>query len=339
MLGDYGRRGLDVAIDLGSANLRVGQPGTGLVAEFPSVVAVERRGASRSVVAIGEEARRMIGRTPEHISAIQPVRAAEVEDYGLVQELLEHGLRAVGGGRVPSRCRLVIAIGRDTPEVSRRAIQDAARAVGAREVVLLAKSIAAAVGAGLAVQDAEASLLVDMGAGTTEVALLSLGGLIHHEVVPGGGDQLDAAIVEWLADAHGIAAGPRSAEVLKVQASKRAGVPERLAITGRDLRTGVPREVYVEPAALLRAVVPCLDDIVAGVQAVVSRSTPELCSDIADHGLVLSGGAALFPDAALVLRERTGLPVVLADAPRRATLLGAVTLLADDAALQRLAFR
>ncbi len=339
-ISDLGRRHADIAIDLGSTNTRIGVRGRGLVAELPSVVAVEVRGQTRNIVAVGDDARQMLGRTPEHIRAMRPIRGSLIEDYGLVQELLEHAVRTAFHGRAPSRSRVAITLGHGTEEVARRAVQDAARAVGAREVVLIPKGVAAAVGSGLPVHEAEGSLLLDLGGGTTEIVLMSLGGLIDHEVISVGGMDIDRAIAAWMRSALGVSVGERAAEALKLKvAGGSASASASVVVTGRDERTGIPKEVRVDTNALAQAVLPAMQTVIHGLRTVLARTTPELSADIADNGLVLAGGGALMPGLLDLVRDASGLPVVLSEAPQRATVMGALQLLEDPDALARVAWR
>jgi rod shape-determining protein MreB len=340
MLRDFRRRQSELAIDLGSTSTRVGVPGRGIVLDLPSVVAVDTRNPSARIVAIGEEAREMLGRTPEHIQASRPVQGNRFEDYSLVQELLDHAVRTVFHGRVPARLRLAIAVGHGTEDVARRALQDSARAIGAREVILIPKGVAAAVGSNLPIDDAVGSLLVDVGGGSTEVVLMSLGGLIDNEVVNVGGQDVDQAIKARITDNHGVSIGTRASETIKLRLARAPhGTDPGVVVTGRDNRTGIPREVRLEAGALTAAVLPALESIVTGLQGILARSTAELSADVADNGIVLSGGGALFPGLIAMLRDTTGLPVVLCENPRHATIQGTIRLLQDSEALARLAWR
>ena len=340
MLRDFGRRQAELAIDLGTTNTRVGIPGRGLVLELPSVVAVDQRNASRRVVAIGEEAREMLGRTPEHIRATRPIQGTAFEDYGLVQELLDHAVRTAFHGRAPNRPTMAIALSHGTEEVARRAIQDSARAIGAREVVLVPKGVAAAVGCELPIDEPLGTLLVDIGGGSSEVVLLSLGGLIDHEVIDIGGQKVDQAIKDWVGSACGVSIGDRTAEAIKLRVSRTANQTDPgIVVTGRDNRTGIPREIRIDASSLSQAILPTLGPIVDGLRAVLARTTPELSSDVADNGIILTGGGALFPGLVPLLRDATGLPVVIGENPRLATVEGTLDLLQNPERLQRLAWR
>ena len=340
MLRDFGRRQAELAIDLGTTNTRVGLPGRGLVLDLPSVVAVDQRNASRRVVAVGEEAREMLGRTPEHIQASRPVQGTSFEDYDLVQELLDYAVRTAFHGRTPNRPTMAIALSHGTEEVARRAIQDSARAIGAREVVLVPKGVAAAVGCDLPIDDPLGTLLVDIGGGSAEIVLMSLGGLIDHEVIDVGGQKVDHAIKDWVGSACGVSIGDRTAESIKLRVSRTANQTDPgIVVTGRDNQTGIPREVRIDASSLSQAILPTLTPIVDGLRAVLARTTPELSSDVADNGLILTGGGALFPGLVPLLRDATGLPVVIGENPRLATVEGTLELLQSPESLQRLAWR
>lgn len=339
MLDDaFGRLNIDVAVDLGTANTRVYVRGRGLACELPSVVAVEQSAGSRRVVAVGDEARRMLGRTPEHIQAVRPLRGGVVEDYALAQHLLEQGLRTAASGRSWRGLRMLVCVPRATEEVARRAIQDAARAAGARQVDLVAKSVAACVGAELPYEEPVASLVVDMGAGITELALLSLGAPIAIETVRGGCAAIDEGIASWVQEHHKAMIGDRAAETVKTQVT--GALPRRdglsLVITGRDLSSGIPREICVESEPLVPTVQAGLIPIVDGLRQLLARATPELAADIAEQGIVLTGGGARLRDVDRWLSETTGIPVVVAEHPERATILGAGAMLATGDEARRL---
>jgi rod shape-determining protein MreB len=324
-----GRLSVEIAVDLGTANTRIFVAGKGLAAELPSVVAVEQGGAGRQVVAVGDEARRMLGRTPDHISALRPLRGGVVEDYALVQHLLDQGLRVAAAGRSWRGMRMLLCVPHHTEEVARRALQDAARAVGARQVELIAKSAAAAVGADLPVQRPTASVVVDLGAGVTEIAVISLGALIDVESVRGGGALLDEGIAAQVQELHQVMIGDRTAEQLKTQLA--SALPRLVdlegVVTGRDLRTGIPREVTVSGASLVPAVQGVLGDVLSGLRRVLGRLSPELAADVSENGIVLTGGGARLKGVDAWLGEQTGLAVVSAEDPERATILGAGALL------------
>lgn len=333
-----GRLGLDVAIDLGTANTRIYQRGKGVVFEAPSVVAVERSSDGNRVVATGVDAKRMLGRTPEHITAVSPIREGVVRDYALVEELLRDSIRQVTGSRRLSRARVMATVPQGTSDVERRAVQEAMRALGARQVTLVAKSVAAAVGAGLPVHDAQGSVVVDIGAGVTEIAVLSLGGLVDSTSVRVAGGTLDAAITAHVRKHHNVLLGARAAEEVKLAIGGAAPRAEAatVRITGRDLGSGIPRELTLGSDNLLDALRGSLTTIVEAIRQVLSRTTPEIAADIAEFGLVLTGGTSRLPGLDAWVRDQTGLEVQVAEDPERCSCVGAGQLLSETDAAERL---
>lgn len=338
-----GRLSTDLAVDLGTSNTRVFVRGRGIVVEAPSVVATDRSAGGR-VVAVGEEAKRMLGRTPEHITAVSPIRDGVIADFALAEELLRDCVDAALQGRRLVRPRMVVCVPQATSDVERRAVQEFARAVGAREITLVAKSVGAAIGAELPVHDSVGTAVIDMGGGVTEVAVVSLGGVVDSTTIRAGGDLLDGAIAAWVRDHHNVLIGGRTAEEVKLAVGSAVPLPasapaERRAtrVTGRDLTSGIPREITVTSDDVLTAIRDPLRVVVEGIRQILSRLSPELAGDVADNGLVLTGGTALLHGMDRFIGEQTGLPVVLADDPRRATAMGAGALLDDPESLDRLA--
>lgn len=334
----FGRLGLDVAIDLGTANTRIYQRGKGLVFAAPTVVAVERSAEGNRVVATGVEAKRMLGRTPEHITAVRPIQAGVVQDFALVEELLRDSVRQVTGSTRLARARVMATVAQATSDVERRAVQEAMRALGARQVSLVSKSVAAAVGAGLPVHDAQGSVVVDIGAGITEIAVLSLGGLVDSTSVRIAGTSFDEAIVAHTKRHHNVLLGARAAEEVKlaIACATPRTEPAELHITGRDLSTGIPREIALTADSLLDPIRTCSQGILEGIRQVLSRVSPEIAADIAEFGIVLAGGTSRLPGLDRWIREATGLGVQLADDPEGCSCLGAGQLLAEADAAERL---
>lgn len=333
-----GRLGIDLAVDLGTANTRIFAKGRGVVVEIPSVVAVERTPDGPKVVATGAEAKRMLGRTPEHISAVSPIREGVVGDYALVEELLRDALHQAVGSRKVGRGRMLIAVPQATSDVERRAVQELARAMGARDVTLVAKSVAAAVGAELPIHEATGSVVVDIGAGVTEVAILSLGGVVDSTSIRIAGANLDTAITTWVREHHNVLLGARAAEEVKLAIG--CALPRAEAsltrITGRDLGSGIPRELTLSSDDLVRPLQGTVQSVVEAVRQVLARATPEIAGDIAELGLVLTGGTSLLPGLADWIRDQAGLAVVTSEDPERATCRGAGALLAQPDILERL---
>jgi len=327
----------DLAIDLGTSTTRIYVRGRGIVVEEPSVVAVERTRSGTRVVAVGGEAKRMVGRTPEHITAARPIREGVIADFELAEALLRACMGMALGNRPLVKPRVVICIPYGITEVERRAVQESARSAGAREVSLVGKPIAAAIGAGLPINEPVGNLAVDIGGGTTEVGVISLGGVVSSSSIRVAGDAMDRAIAEWIRRRHNVLIGERTAEEVKL----RVGcviVPEeakQVQVRGRDLSTGIPREVNLESADAAEALLEPAQQILEAIRATLERTPPELASDIVDQGLVLCGGASTLPGLAALIRDATDLPVVLAEDPRRCAVLGAGQLLDDPETLAR----
>ena len=334
----FGRLGTDLAVDLGTSNTRVFVRGRGIVVETPSVVATDRNAGGR-VVAVGDEAKRMLGRTPEHITALSPIRDGVIADFGAAEELLRDCVDTALQGRRLVRPRMIVCVPQATSDVERRAVQEFARAVGARDIALVSKSVAAALGAALPVHEAVGTLVVDLGGGVTEVALLSLGSVVDSTSIRAAGATLDGAIAAWIRDHHNVLIGARAAEEVKLAVGSARPRPNaaETQVTGRDLTSGIPREVTVRAEDVLAAIRDPLRVVVEGIRQVLARATAEIAGDIADNGIVLTGGTALLGDIDRYISDATGLPVVIADDPRRATAMGAGLLLDDDETLERVA--
>ena len=327
----------DLAIDLGTSTTRVYVRGRGIVVEEPSVVAVERTRSGTRVAAIGAEAKRMVGRTPEHITAARPIRDGVIADFELAEALLRACMSLALGNRPIVKPRLVICIPHGITEVERRAVQESARAAGAREVALVGKPMAAAIGAGLPIGDPIGNLVVDVGGGTTEVGVISLGGMVSSASIRVAGDALDRAISEWVRKRHNVLIGERTAEEVKCRVGC-AVLPDevkRVSVRGRDLGTGIPREISVDSADACEALQEPLGQILEALRQTLGSTPPELSADIVDQGLVLCGGTALLPGLSTLIRDQTDLPVVIAEDPRRCAVLGAGHLLEDAEMLSR----
>ncbi len=340
MLGSSLRRfSKDLAVDLGTANIRVADRSRRLLVEAPAVVAIEQREGASRVFAVGEAAKEMLGRTPEHIVAAHPVQAGRIADYELAEVLIRDCVVRALTNRPIVRPRMVVSVPQDTSEVQRRAVQDSARAAGGREVALVGKAVAAAIGADLPVGGPSAVAVVDLGAGTTEVVVLALGGVLAVAATPTAGRALDAAIQRWAEERRDLELSERTAELVKLRVGRAAPGEEEgtLRVNGRDLHTGIPREVDITTEDVAGAIQPALDEVVATIRKVLAEISPEAAADVARDGLVLTGGSALMPGLARAIQDRTGLPTRVADDPCRATVLGAARLLDDPDALARLA--
>ncbi|MEQ1505891.1 MAG: rod shape-determining protein [Myxococcota bacterium] len=329
----------DLGVDLGTANTRIVARGRGIVLDVPTVVATAARARGREVVAIGDAAKKMIGRTPEGTNVVRPVRGGVIADFESTEQLLSALLKQVGGGGL-RKPRLLVAIPSGTTEVERRAVQESARAAGAGAVLLVASPIAAAVGADLPVSDAVGSMIVDVGGGRTHVAVLSLGGMVVGRSLPLAGDDLDDAITGWLRTVHGLLIGERTAETLKVRVG--TVTPElhpelRMRIRGRDLATGRPRELDVSAEDLSAAVSDPIERVRAVVREALLETPPELSADIVDRGVLLCGGTSHLRGLDARLRDDTGLAVLQAEHPTHCVALGTELLLDDAELLERVA--
>lgn len=326
----------DLSVDLGTSNTRLGLRGRGVVVEQPSYVAIQAGARGREVVAIGQEARRMVGRTPAGTQVVRPVRDGVVADFEATEQLLRHLLK-----RVPNtgllRPRLLVCIPSSTTEVERRAVTESTRAAGGRDVLLVATALAAAVGAGLAIAEPVGNMIVDVGGGRVEVAITSLGGLVVRRSVPLAGDAMDDAIRRWLRQARGLQVGERTAEMLKRRVGSAVPVPSppQMRIRGRDLETGAPRELDVTANELVEPLGTMVERIRDIVLEVLRETPPELAADIVAQGVLVCGGSARLNGLTDVLRDATGLPVLLADDPDRCVALGAVKMLDDPRLLHR----
>ncbi len=333
LTGMLGALSHDLAVDLGSANTRLAVPRRGVVCKEPSVVALRYRGDERSLVAVGEPAHDMVGRTPRDMDAIYPMRAGVITDFELAEALLRRLMRLATGAYPVVSPRVVLCVPYTMSDVEQRALREAAEAAGARQVHLLDGTLAAALGAGLPVMRPRGSMVVDLGAGTTRVAVLSMGRVVHARTVEQGGDALDRLVARAVAEELGVRVGPVSAEQLKRELgaaiTPRRDADRQLAVRGRCVDTGLPRAATV-PAALVRqALAPQLAGIVAALRAALEHTPTELAADIADRGVVLTGGAARLSGLDAWLRRETGLAVVTADAPSDVAVLGACGALAE----------
>ena len=329
----------DIAIDLGTSNTLVVVRGKGIVVDEPSVVAVERLGGAQRVVAVGHEAKQMIGRTPENIEAIHPIKDGVIVDFDLTEALLRSCIERALGARPFVKPRVVVCVPNRLQDVERRAIQDSARAVGAREVFLVGKPIAAAIGAEMPIDRPLGNMVIDVGGGTTEIGIISLGGVVVTRSAQVGGNHFDHAITEWIKNRHNVLVGRRTSEDTKLQVgcAVPSHDPRQAHVTGRDLSSGIPREIQISSQDISEALEGCLEQVVECLRAILKESPPELAADITEQGMVLCGGSALLPGLDRYLRDRTGLPIVLSEDPRRSAAIGAGRLLDDQETLNRVA--
>ena len=324
----------DMAIDLGTANTVVYVHGRGIVLSEPSVVAIDER--TNEVVAVGLDAQRMIGRTPAQISATRPLRHGVIADFEVTEQMLRHFMRKVLERR-RARPRLVVCAPTGITEVERRAVEEAALSAGARRVHLIEEPIAAAIGAGIAIAEPIGRMVIDIGGGTSEVAVISMGGMVLSRSVRVGGYDLDEAIATYIRSDHLTAIGSQSAEELKLAVGSAAPLAEELvtSVRGRDVVSGLPREIELSSAQIRGALESPLNDILAAVQATLEETPPELASDISRDGILLAGGGALLRGFDVRVEAETGMRARLADSPLTCVAVGAGHALEEPEALWR----
>jgi rod shape-determining protein MreB and related proteins len=314
--------GRDMAVDLGTANTLVYVRGRGIVLEEPSVVAVDVRDGR--ALAVGLEAKRMIGRTPSHIEAIRPLKDGVIANFEICEKMLRYFIHRVHQRRW-AKPRMVICVPSGITGVEQRAVQEAAEYAGARKpAYIIEEPMAAAIGAGLPVQEPTGSMIVDIGGGTTEVAVLSLGGIVTSSSVRVGGDELDEAIIQWVKKEHGLALGERTAEEVKMSLGSAWPLEQELAaeLRGRDLVTGLPKTVVTTTEEIREALEEPVQAIVDAVKVTLDTTPPELAADVMERGIVLTGGGALLLGMRERLEAETGMPVVLADDPLLSVAVG-----------------
>ncbi len=322
----------DIGIDLGTANTLVYVKDHGIVLREPSVVAVQQ--GTRNVLAVGEEAKRMLGRTPGNIVAIRPLKDGVIADFEVTEAMLRHFITKVHNRRRMVRPRVVIAVPSGITEVEKRAVKDSVTHAGAREVYLIEEPMAAAIGVGLPVQDAGGNMIVDIGGGTIEVALISLAGIVFSRSVRVAGDELDEAIIEYMKRAYNLLIGESSAEMIKIKIGSafKQEKESTMEVKGRDLVAGLPKTITISSQEIREALNEPVTTIVNTVRITLERCPPELSADLVDRGIVLAGGGALLRGLDKRLQEETGLPVHVAEDPLCAVVEG------TGRALQEMAF-
>jgi rod shape-determining protein MreB len=322
----FGFLSADMAIDLGTANTLVYVKGKGIVLNEPSVVAISENKGKKHVLAVGEEAKQMLGRTPGNIRAIRPLRDGVIADFEVAEEMIKYFIRKVHNRRSFASPLVIVCVPSGSTAVERRAIQDSAEAAGARRVYLIEEPMAAAIGAGLPVTEPTGSMVVDIGGGTTEVAVLSLGGIVYSKSVRVGGDKMDEAIIGYIRRNHNLLVGESSAARIKEDIGSACppeeGEGRTMEIKGRDLMNGVPREIVITERQIAESLAEPVGAIIDAVKVALEHTAPELAADIVDKGIVLTGGGALLGNVDFVLRHATGLPVSIADDPLSCVVLG-----------------
>ncbi|MDR3126027.1 MAG: rod shape-determining protein [Rickettsiales bacterium] len=317
----------DLGIDLGTANTLIYVKGKGVVLDEPSVVAIaDGEGGRKEILAVGEEAKRMLGRTPGNIRAVRPLKDGVIADFEVAEAMIKFFIKKVLKGRSFAFPQVIICVPSGSTPVERRAIQESAEVCGARKVYLIEEPVAAAIGAGLPIDEPAGSMVVDIGGGTTEVAILSLGGIVYAKSVRIGGDKMDDAIIDYIRRNHNLLVGERSAETIKKEIG--CAVPDSdkdgrtIDIKGRDLMNGIPRELTLSEAQIAEALAEPVRAIINAVKTALENTAPELAADIVDKGIVLTGGGAFLRNLDFAIRHATGLPVSIADNPLQCVALG-----------------
>ena len=313
----------DMAIDLGTANTLVYVKGRGIVLNEPSVEAIIDDRGKKSVLAVGDEAKTMLGRTPGNISAVRPLRDGVIADFIVTEEMIKHFIKKVHKRKAFANPRVLICVPTGSTPVERKAIQDSALAAGARKVQLIEESIAAAIGANLPISEATGSMVVDIGGGTTEIAVMSLGGVVYANSMRVAGDAMDQSIINYMRKQFNLLVGEASAEKIKKEIGTALPTSNNTYLMkGRDIRSGTPKEIALKEEDTAEALKPVLTQIMGGIKDALENTPPELSADLVDMGLVLTGGGALLKKIDKLISKETGLPVQIAEDPISCVVLG-----------------
>jgi rod shape-determining protein MreB len=313
----------DMAIDLGTANTLVVLKGKGVVLNEPSVVAIVNEMGKKTVLAVGDEAKTMLGRTPGNIQAIRPLRDGVIADFIVTEEMIKHFIKKVHVKNTFANPRILICVPTGSTPVERKAIQDSALAAGARRVQLIEEPIAAAIGAGLPISEATGSMIVDIGGGTTEIAVMSLGGVVYSKSLRVAGDAMDGSIINYMRKKFNLLIGESTAEKIKKEIGTAIPTSNNIFLMkGRDIRTGTPKEISLTEEDACEALMPILNQMLAAIKEALENTPPELSADLVDMGLVLTGGGALLKNIDKLISKDTGLPVTIADNPLECVALG-----------------
>ncbi|MFO7599620.1 MAG: rod shape-determining protein [Candidatus Desulfacyla sp.] len=332
----------DLAIDLGTANTLVYMKGKGIVVSEPSVVAVRKNGRSgNKVLAVGRDAKMMLGRTPGNIVAIRPMKDGVIADFEITEAMLRHFIRRAHNRRTFVRPRIIICVPSGITQVEKRAVRESAESAGAREVFLIEEPMAAAIGAGLPITEPKSNMVVDIGGGTTEVAVISLAGIVYSKSVRVGGDKMDEAILQYIKRKYNLLIGITTAELIKttIGSAYPGEQAETIDVKGRDLVTGIPKILTIDSDEVRQAISEQIETIVETVRIALEQTPPELAADIVDTGIVLAGGGALLKNLDVLLREETKVPIILAEDPLTAIVIGSGMALDNLAVLKDVIIR
>jgi rod shape-determining protein MreB len=319
----------DLAIDLGTANTLVFARNKGIVVNEPSIVAINKN--SGEVIAVGREAKEMLGRTPGNVVAIKPMKDGVIADFKVTEKMLTYFIRKAHNRRMLVHPRIVIGVPGEITQVERRAVQDSAYRAHASEVYLVEQALAAAIGAGLPVEEPSGNMVVDIGGGTTDIAIISMSGIVYSRSVRVAGNEMDEAVMYYLKRKYNLLVGERTAELVKMEIGSAYPLqkPLTMEVKGRNLIEGMPRTVTIDDSEIREALSECLATIMNAIRVALERTPPELSADISDRGIVLTGGGALLKNLDKRIREETGLPVSIADDPLASVVLGAGKMLSD----------
>ena len=327
----------DLAIDLGTANTLVYAKGKGIVVNEPSIVAINK--TNGEVLAVGKEAKEMLGRTPGNIVAIRPMKDGVIADFKVTERMLNHFIHKAHGRKLLVHPRIVIGVPGEITQVEKRAVIDSAYRAKASEVYLVEQALVAAIGAGLPVTEPSGNMVVDIGGGTTDVAVISLSGIVYSRSVRVAGNEMDDAVMQYLKRKYNLLIGERTAEAIKIQIGSAFHLdkPLTMEIKGRNLIEGVPKTLTVNDSEIRESLAECVATIMNAIRVALEQTPPELSADISDHGIVLAGGGALLKNLDKRIREETGLPVSIAEDPLESVVLGTGKLLTDFKLLRRVA--
>ena len=312
----------DMAVDLGTASTLIYMKGKGIVLNEPSVVTIETH--SKKILAVGDEAKRMVGRTPGNLKAIRPMKEGVIADFDMAEQMLRYFIQKVHKGSRMFRPRIIIGVPTRITQVEQRAVKESAELAGGREVYLIEEPVAAAIGAGLPITEPSGNMVVDMGGGTTDIAVISLGGIVYSESVRVAGDQIDVAILNHLKREYSLLIGEHMAERIKMEIGSAYPRSEKkqMAVKGRDLVSGIPRTILIDDTEIREALEDCVTTIVGAIRQALEHTPPELAGDIIDRGIVLTGGGSLLHGLDDRLREETSLPIVTVEDPLTSVVLG-----------------